>query len=196
MDRGDTDLPVFSHIALELQDRLSRDTYNMSDISEIIHKDQTLATQILKVGNSAFFRGLKPVMTIQDTIVRLGIKNIVDIVMMVTQKQAYRSERQSLNGLMDRLWRHALAAALVCRYLANRLSLDKTSEVGFLAGLIHDIGKLPLVKIIEDLQKSESLPGEISEELINDLMLAELQVKMEEQIDSTEKLLRADWPNA
>jgi putative nucleotidyltransferase with HDIG domain len=190
--------------------------------------------------------------------------------MMVTQKQVYRSERRNLNRLMDRLWRHALAAALAFRYLAN--SLDNTSEVGFLAGLIHDIGKLLLVKIIEDLQKSESLPGDISDDLIidiledmhciqgerlirqlnlpdiycrvvaehhgnnasekevildlvrlsnlacrklgigirsdpslmlpttpeatrllaNDLLLAELQVKMEEQIDSVEKLLRAD----
>ena len=59
---------------------------------------------------------------------------------------------------------------MACRYLAHRLGLDKHGEEGFLAGLLHDIGKLLLLRIIEDLQLTGSITETISDSLIKDIM--------------------------
>lgn len=172
IDEGDIELPVFNRVALTLQKLLSQDNYGAKDIVNVIQKDQTLASRVLKVANSSFYAGLKPVKTIQSATVRLGIKSIINLVMVVTQKQSYRAQSKEFERWMSPLWSHALGVAVASRWLASRLGLNKLTEEAFMAGLLHDIGKLVLLKIMEELQKSESIPKDVSASIIDDILEA------------------------
>lgn len=170
LDQGEIELPVFHRVALKLQNLLVEDDYGAKDIADVIQRDQTLASRVLKVSNSSFYAGLKPVKTIRDATVRLGIKAIINLVMVVTQKQSYTSQKKEFSRWMGPLWSHALGVAVASRWLASRLGLNKLTEEAFMAGLLHDIGKLLLLKIIEELQLSGAIPQDISESIIDDIL--------------------------
>ena len=170
IDKGDIELPIFHRIAMKLQQLLARDNYNATDIDRIIKKDQALASHVLKVANSAFYAGLSPIKTIQDAVVRMGVKSILNLVMVVNQRQLYRPKTKEFGHWMNPLWSHSLGAAAAGRWLALNLGLHKLAEESFMAGLLHDIGKLLLLRIIEDLQKSRSLTENISVNVIDDIL--------------------------
>lgn len=170
IDQGGVDLPVFHRIAMKLQKLISEEDYGAVDMSRLVQKDQALTSHVLRRANSAFYAGLNPVTTIRDATVRLGGQSVLNIVMAVTLKHLYRPQTKAFSRWMNDLWCHALSSALASRWLALRLGLDKLTEEAFLAGLLHDIGKLLLLKIIEDLQRSGSIQKNVSDSVIDDIL--------------------------
>ena len=169
LERGETVLPVFSQVALELQDVIRKDDFSMTQLAKIIEEDQALTSQVLKSANTAFYAGLQPAKTIRDAAVRLGANSIVNLTIMVTQKNVYNSRIKEFRNLVKLLWSHALGAATGSRWLAQRLGMKSLAEIAFLAGLLHDIGKLLLLKAIEDLKISGKSPHEITLPLVAEI---------------------------
>ncbi len=169
LDKGGIELPIFDGVALKLQEVLKNEDYRTEELAEIVEKDQSLTSKILKMANSSFYSGLNPTTTIHGAIVRLGAKSLVNMAMFVTQQQSYNKVNKRFIKWMDPLWVHALGVALASKWLAQHLGLRKLEEESFLAGLLHDIGKLLLVKIIEDLQDSDEMEQDISDSVINDV---------------------------
>ncbi len=170
LDQGGLELPVFDAVAVKVQQMLSAGECSAKTIAEAIQRDQALASHVLKVANAPFYAGLHPVKTIQDAIVRLGDKSIANMVMMVTQKRSYFSHKAELQRLMPPLWSHALGVAVGSRWMALHLGLDRLAEEAFMAGLLHDIGKLLLLRIVEDLQQSESIESNVSGNVVQDIL--------------------------
>jgi putative nucleotidyltransferase with HDIG domain len=170
LGRGDLELQVFPPLVLKLRHLLSSDDYSMTDVANIIKKDQVLSTDLLKMANSAFYAGLTPVKTIRDAIVRLGAQSIVNLVTAITQKQLYRTHKNKYRHWMPPLWCHALGVAFSSRWLCLNLGLNRLAEESFMAGLLHDIGKLLLLKAIEDVEESELSQRAISNSLIHDIL--------------------------
>src|SRR5262245_37427521 len=83
-------LPVFHHVALKLMPVLAKEDYSISQVAQMIIEDQALSSHVLRMANSAFFGGLSKITTIRNAIVRLGAKQVMDIVTVVTQSQQYR----------------------------------------------------------------------------------------------------------
>jgi HD-like signal output (HDOD) protein len=170
MAASDLELPVFNHVAMKIQDIISKDDFSTAEVSDTIQEDQALTSHVLQVSNSSFYAGLKPAKTIQDAIVRLGAKKISSLVMVVTQKKMYQLKNPTYNGWMPPLWNHALSSAIASQWLATRLGLNKFTEESFLAGLLHDIGKLLLLRIIDDLQESGLLQMELTDTITRDIL--------------------------
>lgn len=170
LEQGKVDLPIFHSVMLELQPHLSAEDYSINEVVLAIRKDQALASAILKMANSSFYAGLKTVKTIQDAVVRLGAKRISNLVSVITQRQAYVSASREVGGMMEALWRHALGTAVAVRWLATRLGFDRLGEEGFMAALLHDVGKLFLLKVIEDLQKNHEKLKSIPSNLMDDVL--------------------------
>jgi hypothetical protein len=88
-------LPVFHHVALKLMHILSKEDFSITQVAQLIMEDQALASHVLHMANSAFFGGLSQVTTIRDAIVRLGVRQVTNIVTVVTQSQQYRSKNKT-----------------------------------------------------------------------------------------------------
>ena len=170
LEQGGLELPVFNAVAVKVQQMLSLGDCSAKAIAEAIQRDQALVSHVLRVANAPFYAGLNPVKTIQDAIVRLGDRSIANMVMMVTQKRSYFSRNAKLQRLMPPLWSHALGVAVGSRWMARHLGLDGLAEEAFMAGLLHDIGKLLLLKIVEDLQQPESIEVNVSGSVIRDIL--------------------------
>lgn len=164
------DLPVFDKVGLRLQSLLRQDEFDIKDVENLILHDQVLAGMVLRTANSSFFGGLKEITTIKDAIVRLGARQVADLVMLAAEGNKYKAKDPELNKLVKNLWQHAVACALGGQWLARKLNYhDKANEV-FIGGLIHDIGKLFLLKVIDQLQISSQQNFNLSYDLGRELI--------------------------
>jgi putative nucleotidyltransferase with HDIG domain len=163
-------LPVFPPLALQLQDILAQDNCNIQQVAAKIMEDQALASHLLRVANSAFFTGLSKVSTIKDAIVRLGVKQVTSIVMLVTQQQQYRSRHKMFTAYIESLWKHAVSCAMGTKWLAEKSGYRSLTQEAFLAGLLHDIGKLFLLKVLEDIHASGEYNINLSKAIVGEVL--------------------------
>ena len=163
-------VPVFHAVAVRLQQVLSRQDFSIDEVNKLITADPGLASQVLWVSNSSFYSGLTKVTTIRDAIVRLGATSVANIAMLATQQDMYRSSDAKLNGIMSTLWQHALCCAIGAKWLATKTNLGALAEEAFLAGLLHDIGKLFLLKVMEEIIKERKSTGEVSPALLAEVI--------------------------
>jgi len=170
LQQGDIHLPVFNQVVWKLQKTLDKKDYQISDVANILYKDQALASRVLEAANASFYAGLSPVKTVRDACVRIGSKGVLNIVVVVTQKNTYGLNKGRYKDLIGQLWSHALGVALGARWLAGQLGMHKLMEESFLSGLLHDIGKLLLIKILEDLHDTNSLNRSIPDTLLQEIL--------------------------
>lgn len=166
------ELPVFSRVAVKLQQLLATRSFEIEEVLELIGEDQSLSSRVLKVANSSYYAGLTKIATIKDAIIRLGAQEIANMAMLASQFQFYRSSNEILNRTMQELWGHALACAVGAKWLARKSGYPGLAAEAFMAGLMHDIGKLALLKILDEIIAKKESHANFSEALINEIMAA------------------------
>ena len=164
------ELPVFTSVAVKLQQMLASRDFNVDKIIGIISEDPSLASQVLKVSNSTYYTGLSSVVTIKDAIVRLGIQEVANMVMMASQRALYHSENKYLDDSMQKLWVHSLACATGAKWLAKKAGYINLAAESFMGGLLHDIGQLALLKVMDDIYRSGESKTAFSDILIRDVL--------------------------
>lgn len=163
-------LPVFNPVTLRLQQTLHNHDAKVADIEKMVIEDQGLSSQILRVANTAFYRGLQPITTIRKVIVRLGVEQVANLAMIVSMQQLYRKTSDQFMAYQEKLWRHAFASATGSKWLAEHCGYRNEADTAFLAGLLHNIGQLALLKIMDDLRTagaSADLPETLSIEILD-----------------------------
>ena len=154
---GTTSLPVFHVVALRLQQVLARPNFNVEEVNRLISSDSGLVSQVLKVANSSYYSGLSKVGTIHEAIIRLGSQEVANIAVLATQQDQYRSDDPKFNAIMQNLWTHAFCCAVGSKWLALKSGFELLAQEAFLAGLLHDIGNLFLLKVMEEISKAKLL---------------------------------------
>lgn len=166
------DLPVFHTVAVKLQQLLSSRSFEIDDVTEIIGEDQSLSGRVLKVANSSYYAGLNQIATIKDAIVRLGAQEIANMAMLASQYQFYNSTNETLNRMMHNLWGHALACGVGAKWLTRKAGYPGMAAEAFMGGLMHDIGSLALLKVLDDILKNNQTSVNFSDHLINEILEA------------------------
>ena len=146
-------LPVFNTAASRIQQELAKEEPSIPVIEKIITADQALATQVLKIANSAFYRGLTEVGTVRAAVMRLGMEEIEKVVLLATSRQQFNSSDKNINVLMKKIWQHAVGCAYGTLWLSRRYAYGVDQGQAFFGGLFHDVGKLLVLVTIEQIKK-------------------------------------------
>jgi HD-like signal output (HDOD) protein len=163
-------LPPFDKTALRIQQEIQKRDVNINEIEKLIVGDSAMASQILKIANSAFFKGLSKVMTIKEAIVRLGLDEIMRIVMILSQRELYNTEDVFIKNYRNKLWQHALICAMVSQWVAKEAGFEEIIQEVFFASLMHDIGKLFLITVIEKIKAENEVAFIPSTAVINEII--------------------------
>ena len=158
LEQDDVELPVFDSVSQDVYNAIQNGSIDASTICEIMQKDPVLVSEVLRLANSSFFSGLAEVSTLQDAVVRLGMKQMSTLVMSISQKRMYSASDGIFKDRMVKLWEHVSAASLSARWISRATGNQKLADEVHVAALLHDVGKLSLLRIIEDLATSEDLP--------------------------------------
>lgn len=172
IESGTLDLPIFDPIALKMQEIVANKVDDIESIEELIKSDQAIAAEVLRAANSPFYCTLSPIRTIRNAIVRLGTQQMRRLVILVSERAKYRSRYPDLHKMLSALWQHTSMTALSSQWLSKRLHLTGIEEICFLGGLLHDIGKLVLLRAIDEIRKDKTLHLELSSDSMEELLAA------------------------
>jgi len=120
-----------------------------ADLNHVISLDPVLVGRVLKLINSAYYGLGQPVTSLARAIIMLGINTVKNLALS-TAVMGHLSSRKSSPGLdMKGFWRHSLCVGVSAKLLAKKRGVDaKLTEEFFTAGLLHDIGKIPLNAVL------------------------------------------------
>jgi len=160
------ELPVFHPIAIRLQQLLETQDFTMNEVIALANEDQSLAGQILKMANSTVYMGRVRTETIKDAVIRLGAQQVSNLAMAASQAGLHVSEHPVINGVLQSLWLHSHACAVGSRWLSRSAGYPQVADQAYMAGLLHDVGKLYLLKALERLNKMGVAHAALEEDLL------------------------------
>jgi putative nucleotidyltransferase with HDIG domain len=127
----------------------------IATLAAVVSKDPVLATRVLGMANSAVAGAMSPLRSVSDAVVRLGTRNVRNVVVTVSMQSQFKSpEVYGHDG--HSFMEHAVGTAYVAHLIAEKVRADV--EESFLCGLLHDIGKLVILKTAHQYeQKHEAV---------------------------------------
>jgi len=154
LDDGEIKLPVLPVVATQVIAMANNDDIDLSDLSQLIHKDQALAGHVLRIANSVLFAGNTAIVSLQQAIARLGVNMIGEMATVISiQGQVFKAK--GFGKEIDQVWKHALLSGFYGKEIAR--AMRKNVEAQFLCGLLHTIGKPILFQTISDIQEEKGL---------------------------------------
>jgi len=120
-----------------------------ADLNHVISLDPVLVGRVLKLINSAYYGLGQQVTSLVRAIIMLGINTVKNLALSsaVLRNLTSKKDFQALD--MEGFWRHSLCVGVAAKVLAKRRGVDaKLAEEYFAAGLLHDIGKIPLNAVL------------------------------------------------
>jgi HD-like signal output (HDOD) protein len=154
LESNNTLLPPFDTTAQRIRQEIMKEDPDIQLIEQLIVKDQALAGQVLRVANSSFYKGLVKVSTVRNAILRLGINEVSNMVTLATQEKNFHSKDAYVNGIMRNLWRHSVGCGVGAHWLAKQGGFPSLAHEVFFAGLLHDVGKLFILAVVEDIRRN------------------------------------------
>ena len=129
-------LPPVPEVHRRLLELMASNQTDASEVAALIETDPALAARVIQVVNSAFFAHASPITRLQDAVVRLGFALVRSIVMQMEVFEAFDLDPAFLHAQRDH-------SVLVAR-LASAIAPPNVRDDAFLAGLLHDVGRLVL----------------------------------------------------
>lgn len=145
-------IPPLPAILLAVTEMANDPETEDAEFAKVIEADQVMTARLLKVANSAFYGRTGSVTTIPGAISvlgRHGVRNLIIALSLLDHKMGGRASAEQ----RELFWRHSISVASIARQLGARFPRVDPDEA-FLAGLIHDIGKLVFIEFYPDLYKS------------------------------------------
>jgi HD-like signal output (HDOD) protein len=122
-----------------------------ADLNYVISLDPVLTGRVLKLINSAYYNLPQNVTTLVRAIIMLGLNTVKNLALSSAILETLRRKNGARAIDMEAFWRHSLGVGVASKLLAKKRGVDpKRLEEYFTAGLLHDIGKIPLNAIASE----------------------------------------------
>ncbi len=164
--------PTLPTIYTTLMQVMSNPRSTIKDIADVIIKDQSSVIKILRVVNSPLYGLQGKIDSINQAILFLGFNEVKSILLSLSIMEIYSKIKNSDKFNVVELWKHSLAVGIIAKKIAEKLKIQDTENF-FIAGLIHDVGKLFFVHFFdEDFAKAL----EMAQQKKIPLMYAEMEI--------------------
>ena len=166
------EVPALPEVFHQLMEALDNPLSTAEHISKIIGTDPGITSKVLKLVNSAFYGFPSQITSITRAVVILGFNEVRNMVIATSVIGSFLQLKGDQKGIAKQLWRHSLGVAIISKNLGRKVGLaDSDIEDIFVAGLLHDIGKLVHLsslpkdfEIIHGRSKTEELPYQVIEQ--------------------------------
>lgn len=137
-------LPSVPDVAWKVRRATDRDDTTAEQIANVISVDPSISAKLVRACNSPLYRGFSDVRTVRESVVRLGLRTTRQLVTVFSMREVFKTQRPELQGAMEGVWKHAREVAALCWVLADAAT-DLDPEEALLAGLLHDLGAIPVI---------------------------------------------------
>jgi HD-like signal output (HDOD) protein len=137
------DLPPMPQIVIKAREFMGDPNAGINDLVKLFEKDQSIVAKVLRLGNSAYYGVSGKIATVKHAAVLLGLKTLSEVITMAGISNLMGRELKGYGFDSGDLWRHSLAVGFGAKFLADRIKPSLSNDA-FVAGLIHDAGKIVL----------------------------------------------------
>jgi putative nucleotidyltransferase with HDIG domain len=156
-------LPTLPELAVKVRKLAQDESSNAGQLAKLINTDAALSARLVRVSNSPLYRGTSVITSVQMAITRLGNTTVRNLVSSLVMQQLFQMP-SLLRERMRTVWNHSAEVAVISQILARNFTKLQPDEA-MLAGLLHDIGTLPILSRAEDfpqiLRNPEALENAI-----------------------------------
>lgn len=149
LNSGKLSLPILPEVAINVRNIVNNPNASAGDMANIIVTDAALSANLIKVANSPLFRGQQEIESVQMAVARLGVNLIRNLVTSLMMKQLFNAKSPILANKVRELWECNMQIAATSHVLGSICSTVPSDEA-MLAGLIHNIGALPIMMRADD----------------------------------------------
>jgi len=162
LESGSLQLPTLPEVALRVRDVVDDENASANQIADIIAQDAALSARLLQVANSPLYRGRQEIDRLSMVISRLGNKLVRNLVTSQVMKQMFQATNEMVDQRLRDVWEHSVQVAAIARVLASNTP-GVLPDQAMLAGLLHDIGTLPILYRAEERDELLETPGLLDE---------------------------------
>lgn len=151
LQNGDIVLPSLPDVVMKIRQMLESETAGFNQVSQAVSLDPVLVSRLFVFANSAYYsRGNVKVESLDTAISRLGLEVVRNTAMSLAMKQLYGSNKHSeASQHLRRIWANGMKLSCMAWAVAGRVPAA-SQESAYLAGLLHDVGKLYIVTKAEE----------------------------------------------
>ncbi|HXB60244.1 MAG TPA: HDOD domain-containing protein [Candidatus Acidoferrales bacterium] len=142
-------LPSLGSINKALQDLLLMESRFTAQIAEIIRRDPSLTARLLRLVNSVYYGLTTPVSSIEEAVFYLGVREIRQLVVVTPLIEDFQRLSKQCDFPWREFWQHCIGTALLTREIVSAVQMPG-EESEYVAGLVHDIGKLVMAWAFPD----------------------------------------------
>ncbi len=136
------DVPSLPTVVAEVNRAIRNPRVDANTVGQILTRDQALSAKTLKLVNSAFYGFPHRINSVTRAIIVMGFQRVRNLVLTASVLDKFKGGNVDFD--FSSFWKHALGSAISAETLSQELKLQE-SEDAFVAGLLHDIGKLLVV---------------------------------------------------
>jgi HD-like signal output (HDOD) protein len=147
MVKGIHELPTIPEIATRVLDMFDKPNVELEELAETILVDQVMASRVIKIVNSPFFKPMHEIKSLKRALIYLGFRQIRHIALTCSIIDAFDGK----TGVFDvkTFWEHSFGVGVVAKIIAQRIRYPET-EKAYIVGIIHDIGEVFLSYYMKD----------------------------------------------
>ncbi|RRD94096.1 HDOD domain-containing protein [Clostridiales bacterium COT073_COT-073] len=142
-------IPAFPATMVKLLRMMDDPEVKVGTIKEVIRTDEGLTVKLLRVANSAFYRGRREIKTIEDAVILLGLRTVKSMVFSVTVGPMMSKELGGYDLGKEALWRQSQLSAMTAQLIAKKSGF-KEVDLAYTAGLLKDVGKVILDEYVKN----------------------------------------------
>lgn len=143
--KNNKELGAFPHVYYKIMDALENPLSTASTLADIISKEPGICARVLNLVNSPLYGFSKPVDSLSRAVSMLGTKALSQLAIGVTVMERFKGLDDEQLTMVD-FWKHSLACGTINKILSSQIS-GTSQNLCFLAGMIHDLGRLVMLQI-------------------------------------------------
>lgn len=137
-------VPSVPDVAWKVRRAADREDSTADQVAKAITADPAMSAKLVRACNSPLYRGFSDVRNVREAVVRLGMRTTRQLVTVFAMRELFKSHRPALQKRMEALWAHSREVAALAWVLADSATRLNPEEA-LLAGLLHDIGVVPVL---------------------------------------------------
>lgn len=142
-------LPTLPEMALKVREIVSDENSSLADVARVINRDPALAARLVQLANSPLLKSRVSIESVDMAVMRMGGTMVKNIVTAMVMEQLFQATHEVTDRKLRACWQHASEVSSIAVGISMQFG-HFLPDQAMLAGLVHDIGMLPILTMAED----------------------------------------------